>query len=303
MRPIAERIGKTRRLCRPIVLLLLAWTAFPRASAGADGEVDLYIVAGQSNAVGYDARPSELPDDPNDAKVMFWWRTGDPPPDEHDSAGGGMWTTLRPQPLGNPKQPRDSKQRQYGNFAQPEGGFGPEIGFARALLAAYPDRRIAIVKVAFSGTGIARDWDPRSGGEIGACYRALVEEVKEARAAAAAQGIPLRPRGLLWVQGESDANADDAPKYAGRLGRMATAFREDIAAPELKVLVAVNERFKAGDNPHIAAIIAAQKEAAARDPRLFRVDASAASVANEHHFDAKGTLDLGRWFAEALLKE
>lgn len=290
-------------LSLPIVPILLACLTFATEVAGVEDEVDLYIVAGQSNAVGFDARPSELPEDPHDAEVMFWWRTGDPPPDQHDSTGGGMWTTLRPQPLGNPKLPRDSKQRQYGNFAQPEGGFGPEIGFARALLAANPDSRIAVVKVAFSGTGIARDWDPRSGGESGACYRALVAEVKEARAAAAAKGIHLRPRALLWVQGESDANAEDAPRYSGRLGRLATAFREDIAAPELKVLVAVNEKFQAGDNPHIAAIIAAQKEAAAGDPRLIRIDASAATVANQYHFDTRGTLDLGRWFAEALPTE
>ena len=40
--------------------------------------IDLIIVSGQSNAVGFDAIATELPEDPRDAQVMFWWRGGDP---------------------------------------------------------------------------------------------------------------------------------------------------------------------------------------------------------------------------------
>ena len=40
--------------------------------------VDLLIVAGQSNAVGYDAKPTELPANSADREVMFWWRVGVP---------------------------------------------------------------------------------------------------------------------------------------------------------------------------------------------------------------------------------
>ena len=62
-----------------IVVLFLA-TLLQR-TAGAN-EVDLLIVAGQSNAVGYDAKPSELPKNEADREIRFWWRCGDPPPDE-----------------------------------------------------------------------------------------------------------------------------------------------------------------------------------------------------------------------------
>ena len=51
----------------------------------ADNTVDLILVAGQSNAVGADANPTELAPSDIDREVMFWWRTGDPPPDKHDS--------------------------------------------------------------------------------------------------------------------------------------------------------------------------------------------------------------------------
>src|SRR4051794_39675304 len=60
---------------------------------------DLILVAGQSNAVGFDATPAQLPADPADKDVLFWWRCGDPPPDDFDSNGPG-WTALQAQPVG-----------------------------------------------------------------------------------------------------------------------------------------------------------------------------------------------------------
>ena len=85
-------------------------------------------------------------------------KTGDPPPDSHDSSSNA-WQPLSPQPRGKPAHQK-SAPRQYGNFAHSEGGFGPEISFARHLLKTNPERKIAILKVAFSGTSIPQDWDP-----------------------------------------------------------------------------------------------------------------------------------------------
>ncbi|MGA0133438.1 MAG: hypothetical protein ACO3ND_03665 [Opitutales bacterium] len=92
---------------------------------------DLILVAGQSNAVGYDAYAEELPPDPKDAATMFWWRVGDPPPDEFDGTSARRWTTLQYQPRTPAKPAVDGKKlpRQYGNFnLKTKGGFGPEIG-------------------------------------------------------------------------------------------------------------------------------------------------------------------------------
>lgn len=143
---------------------------------------DLILVAGQSNAVGYDAYASDLPADPADRQVMFWWRVGDPPPDQHDVTSG-YWAPLQAQPQGSPlltKTPEERKAmpRQYGNFAKAEGGFGPEIGLARTLRAK-EGKPLAIIKVAFSGTSVAQDWNPDDPGAAGSCYRALVETVKQ----------------------------------------------------------------------------------------------------------------------------
>lgn len=261
--------------------------------------IDLILVAGQSNAVGYDAKPSALPLDPHDKEILFWWKCGDPPPDEHDSTSGGKWTHLQAQPLGNPKLPKQG--RQYGNFAQKEGGFGPEIGLGRTLRAKQ-DRRLAIVKAAFSGTGMRTDWNHADPGDAGACYRALVSETKAAITAAKEEGLTLRLRALAWVQGESDANSNDANNYEKALSEMIGALRKDLDAPELIALLAVNTQFGGGKNQFMPKIVDAQKSVGSKLPRCAYVDTASATIANGAHFDSAGTLDVGKRFAETLIQ-
>jgi len=262
--------------------------------------IDCILVAGQSNAVGYDADPDKLPADDADQKILFWWRCGDPPPDEHDSTCDGKSTHLQFQPLGNPL--KDKKvPRQYGNFHNPKGGFGPEMGLARALYHK-ENKLLAILKAAWSGTSVQHDWNHAGPG--GECYRGFVAEVKAAREAAAARGMSLRFRAIVWVQGESDANPHDAALYAAALGNMFATMRKDIDAPDLPALIGVNIHF--GDmkkvSPNMQLIVDAQKALAAKDARCVYVDTEGATLANGAHFDAAGTLEVGRRFAEAVIK-
>ncbi len=269
-------------------------------------DVDLVLVSGQSNAVGFCANPSEVFLEPGDKEILFWWRCGDPPPDDHDTTGGGKWTHLQVQPRGNPLR-GNSPPRQYGNFMWPDGGFGPEIGFARTLHAAenkagQPVKRHAVLKVAFSGTGMRTDWNPADTGEGGACYRALISEAKTAYAAAKTQGVALRIRALVWVQGESDANEQDAPNYEKALGTMIAALRNDFKAPRLVALLGINAQFGGGKNAFVPKVIEAQKALAKKDSRCAYVDTAGLGIANEAHFNTAGTLEMGKRFAEALLK-
>ncbi len=272
---------------------------------------DLILVAGQSNAVGYDGYRSELPLDDADKDVMFWWRCGDPPPDAHDSTGEQRWTVLQPQPLGNPLT-KDSGEpgevgfgltRQYGNFARPDGGFGVEMGLAREWQST-PHPPLSIVKVAFSGTALRTDWNPNDEGAGSACFRALVDETGSAIAAAKAVGIELRLRAIVWVQGESDANQQDAPLYEQRLTRLIEAIRNRLEMPDLIVLVGVNTRFLEARNQFMPQIVAAQRAVAEKDSRCVYVDTASAEVLlpNAVHFTSAGTLDVGRRFAKELLK-
>jgi hypothetical protein len=289
---------------------LMAWaTLTPPLRAGETR--DLLILAGQSNAVGYDALAPELLPDTTDQKVLFWFRVGDPPPDAHDSSSGSKWTTLRPQPKGNPipsntppeQLPPNGKGRQYGNFKSPEGGFGPEIGLCRALQKQEPSRALAVVKAAFSGTGIRKDWDPQDPGPAGACYRALRDELLSAIASAAQREITLRPRAILWVQGESDSNANDAPHYASALTALLEQLRRDLNAPALPAFLAINVHFGNDRNAFVPQIIEAQKSVATQSGLARYIDTEGAEtlLPSRTHFTTEGTLEVGRRFAEALL--
>ena len=260
---------------------------------------DLILVAGQSNAVGFDASAAELPAEAGDKEVMFWWRCGDPPPDDHDSVSRG-WTTLQPQPKSNPMAKQSGVPRQYGNFSNPAGGFGPEMGLARELRTK-THQPLAIVKVAFSGTGMTTDWDHQNAGPQGACYRALIEDTKLAIDKAAEKGIKLRLRAFVWVQGESDANAKDAPNYSRNLGEMIKSLRADLNAPEMMALVGVNTNFGAGKNAFMPVIVQQQQDLAKNLPHCTYVDTSGVTYANGAHFDTKSTIEIGRRFANALI--
>ena len=266
---------------------------------------DLILVAGQSNAVGYDAYAEELPADPKDAATMFWWRVGDPPPDEFDGTSARQWTTLQFQPRTPAMSGEAAKKlgRQYGNFnKKTKGGFGPEIGMVRTL-ATKESRPLAVIKTAFSGTSVAADWNVGLPGKADACYRAMIDEAKAAIASARTKDITLRPRAFVWVQGESDANAKDAPAYVANLSAMLKSLRTELGAPDLILLLGVNTRFGNGKNAFMPKVVDAQKEVASTLSRTRYVDtAGAETLPPSHtHFTAVGTLEVGRRFAEALL--
>ena len=129
------------------------------ASAAYAVTYNLFIIAGQSNAVGFDTNVAQLPADSADSHIPFFFDTGDPPYDGHDSSSGGVWTTLGAQPKGSPILPYNASTRQYGNFANAAGGFGPEMSFARTLYhAGIAD--VAIFKFAYNGASFsAGDWN------------------------------------------------------------------------------------------------------------------------------------------------
>lgn len=290
---------------RLVILLVLCFGAARLTSAQSPDRkpLDLYIVAGQSNSVGFDANPAELPVDEHDREVLFWFRCGDPPPDKFDSCSDG-WTTLQPQPRGTPDLTSSSRERQYGNFQHVAGGFGPEISFARAIRERQGDRPYGIIKASFSGTSLFNDWNPSNSKAPGNCFGALVAEVQAAIAAAEEQGFDCELKALIWVQGESDAAVDVTERYRDALVALLAHLRSELTAPELWGLVGVNTRFLGVDKitPQMEAIIAAQRAVAERDDHCLYVDLDGADLANHVHFSAAGTLEIGNRFAAAYLQ-
>ncbi|MFU8781294.1 MAG: sialate O-acetylesterase, partial [Kiritimatiellia bacterium] len=225
------------------------------------------------------------------------WRGGDPGPNEHDSSFNQEWVHLLVQPKGNPGR------RGPGNFGQAEGGFGPEMGFARTLLDAQPDRPLAIVKVAYNATGVSA-WRPGT-----SIYRTLISETNLAIEKAKAQGITLRPRAFLWCQGETDSNRNpDTDAYRDELESIISTLRKDLDAPEMIALLGFNTRFgkraskRSEPRWENQRIINAQKQIAENSDYAVWVNDWGVEIANQAHFSAKGTLEVGERYAKALLE-
>lgn len=102
-------------------------------------------------------------------------------------------------------------------------GAGLGLPFARELV-----RRtgvpIGLIAAAHGGTSMEQ-WSP-SGRERGGAslYGSLLKQVKNAGG---------RVKGVLWYQGESDANPNAAALFASRFKELVAAFRSDLKSPDL----------------------------------------------------------------------
>lgn len=124
---------------------------------------------------------------------------------------------------------------------------GPEIAFARTLIAQGYSQKVGIVAAAFGATGLWNCWMPAHD-----CYVRMVNAVKYAMASASEPGqlnimaSNVRLKGMLWVQGETDGGfftGSESPFsiYAANFAKFVSAMRADLSAynPKLPVIMAV----------------------------------------------------------------
>ena len=246
-------------------------------------DIDIYLFAGQSNMDGRGKveklkRSQRAPS----KSVEIYYRN---PPHESDG-----WQPLEPGYSIPPKH--------RGGLPSPT--FGPEIGFAAALVAAQPDRRFGFIKGSKGGTSLRGQWNPGVKGKPetqGARYRFFIETVKSATDALTARGQRYRIRGLLWHQGESDSKAS-AEAHHGRLVEFAARLREDVGVPGLPIVVG-----QVVDNGKRDSVRAALRAFSESDPACGLVTAKGLSTWDAGtHFDARSQLVLGERYAAEILK-
>jgi hypothetical protein len=191
-------------------------------------EIDLFILAGQSNAQGWQGNAAYYPTDPKglDGKIRFFWKS----PGIGDS--GGKWTTL---------------QKQGGRF--PAGHFGLEVTFARKLKE--NGYNPAIFKYSLGSTSIASHWRQPGGGGM---YDDMVKLLATAVAHLKQEGHTVTFQGFIWIQGESDAQTRDlALAYEVRLKALINDVRTKIVqTPAMPVILGVDEQHQwVVNNPEI----------------------------------------------------
>ena len=257
----------------PLAILLGLVVALPASAAN----YDVYLLAGQSNMDGRGKVADLSPEQRRPfANVVIYYRN---PPIATDG--------FKPLAPGYSIAPNDKVK------TLPSPTFGPEIGFAKAMTKALPDRQFALIKGSKGGTSLSRDWKPGAG----PCYRNFIQTVALARRALASDGSTPTLRGVLWLQGESDSKAT-AKEYQQMLTAFIARLRADVHQPNLPFLVG-----EVADNGKRDAVRQAQRAVAQTVLHVGFVPADGLQTSDRGtHFDAASQLTLGERFAAAMLK-
>ena len=311
-----------KKILHPISLILFISLSFiasgnpanssvPRSPSSQNPPIKVYILAGQSNAVGYnnikelhDYKTYLTQDSSKLSRVIFW------PGSNARQGFENRWTNLQP------GVSDISSEEPYKN-----GSFGPEIGFALTLQKLQPDEKIAIIKYAEGGTGIARsedytdyipalknfddkgrNWYPSSAGKKeGLLYANLISNIKNALTGLKNQGLKYEVAGFLWMQGEHEAGISKkmAEDYGTLLSLLRESIRRDLKLKELPFIVG-----EVNSHTWAYAEIARKGQAAAcridhQSLLVKTIDLPRGSIGGAAHFDADGMMILGNRFAQA----
>lgn len=108
-----------------------------------------------------------------------------------------------------------------------EGYFGPEVGMAERLSAAFGDETVILLKYSMSGYSLHYHW--LSQGERGSIYQACMSFVETYMQALLDKNYDARIGAVCWMQGESDTTDFKAEHYYDNQTKFASYLREDLA--------------------------------------------------------------------------
>lgn len=292
---------------RSLLGLVGAFLLLPPASANAEDQpaparIDIILLAGQSNADGR-APSSGLPPELRAPRpdILFYSHL-------HGEAANPDGSLGRLGPL------------ITGRTQFPANAFGPEIGLGLTLAKAYaarPQAKFAIVKYAKGGSSLMRDW--RAGGDASDLgdaphYQTFKRVIRDASLALGTRypNAAINFIGLVWVQGETDADTDPAAvAYADNLATFATDLRATLKTPQLRFVVARLSGNQlalcapgAKSRARFQTVRNAQDQFTSTDSRNVIVDTDSAgfSFLPDHlHYDSTGQLKLGLGCADAIV--
>jgi hypothetical protein len=177
-----------------------------------------------------------------------------------------------------------------------------------ALVAAFPDDELIIVKDAQSGQPIRRwyaGWQPPAGWQgrnardkpgNNDLYRRLWQQVEQA-----IKGKTLTTTSFIWMQGEADAKRGTFANYEDSLRGLIKQVRTDLGRPDTTVVVGRLSDHMAGKKGWDS-VRQAQMTVAAADPIASWVDTDAYNGPKDGlHYTRTGYDQLGAAFAAAAI--
>jgi hypothetical protein len=274
--------------------------------------VHVYLLAGQSNMDGL-GLVAELPEEYRNPIEGVYIYNPNRKNDQEAIEDKGTWTTLKPGHGSG--YAFDATGSRYSDK------FGLELSFARTLLQQDPEQSIAIFKYAKGGASIHPDaagnygsWTPdfTIGNSINQ-WDHFEHHYKRAMGITDIDGDGkpeiLKPAGILWLQGESDAVFTEAiaRQYEDNLRNLMTRMRILTNDPSLPIVIARISESMQGPNGVLLTYGDIVREAQASFA-LADINASYIDAPIDHgwsdpwHYDSKTYLDLGVLCAQSILK-
>ena len=271
----------------------------------------LYYLGGQSNMEGF-GYTRELDGETTETSENVMIFAGQMALDNTTHGGVGTWQPLLPG--------YGTGFKTDGKAIQLSDRFGPELLFGQTMAAGSAGTRIAIIKYALGGSGLADgvgygNWHPDF--SEGAGLNQYDHALKTLRNAFAVtdidgDGAPDRlvPSGIVWMQGEADAYDSQAAadEYRANLERLMGLLRAALRVDDLPIVIGkITDSGMSEDGTVMDYIGTVQK--AQQD--FVESDACAAYVTvtdkltyldDGWHYDSEGFVRLGIAFAEAMNK-
>ena len=227
----------------------------------------VFVMAGQSNMAG---RGQVLPEDTTtNERILAINRNGD--------------LVLAKEPL---------------NLNEPSMvGLDCGVSFARTLLKTCPaDVSILILHTAVGGSSIQKWIHDSVHREV-----PLLTNFKTRVSAAKKFGTI---KGIIWHQGEADANSKGIPVYANRLDTLFGKFREICGSKELPIVMGELGHFSKTSHDSFMQINRIMDAHAAKDPNSAVVKTGDLIHKGDFlHFDGAGQRTLGSRYAEAFVSK
>ena len=233
------------------------------------GVGDVYVIAGQSNAAGRSKGPVE---DMPDLNV-------------HVLRPSGRWD-LATHPLGE-----TTGSVHTGHYENHNPGHSPWLHFARRMHRelGYP---IGLVPCAYGGAPL-RWWNPD---ENGALFRNMLDMLGD---------YGIRPKAVLWVQGEAEGFEDSAETYLSRFARFVDSAREALLSPDLPFVTVQINRCMLGSSEKMdrqwGIVREAQRRARHEMRNVLLVPSQDVALYDFIHNSSQGDLVIGERCARAML--
>ena len=184
------------------------------------------------------------------------------------------------------------------HFDKPYAGTGLGLTFGK-VMAGESNRKIGLIPCAVGGTSI-RVWMPDAYDKVTQTHP-YDDAIRRAKVALKNGAL----KGILWHQGEGDSSKEKAERYEQRFDSLMFHLQNDLSLDISSIPVVIGElgRFYCEKNPEGKEINQVLKRIAGKHKNIALVSSKGlVHKGDSVHFDAASQRELGRRYAEKVMK-